>query len=166
MKKIFIFLIILLLIPLLSFSLLFGYKTFFSISHRQECLGCGGSAPTRDMFDNINDPVALVTNSIIIAQGDSEDFVVGFKNIGTTDGDFSYKVIFDSGPSKLKSVDWMPSGGDLGSLKIDDNIIYVLTLDVPDDAVLGVYKFKIELTCSADGCGTGKRFPFIISVTV
>lgn len=164
MKKIFLFLIILLVISLLAFSLLFIYKTFFSISGRQKCLGCDGLSPTRELFDGINDPVVLISNSMHIKQGASEDFAVGFKNIGKTEGTFSYRILVNSTPNNLKSVNWMPSGGDLGSLKVGGVITEVLAFDVPSDAIPGNYRFKIELSCSADGCGTGRTFPFTIRV--
>lgn len=153
-------------ITLLTLGLQFVYKTFADVGSQQKAVNEATQKQLRELFGESDDPVALISNSITIKQGASEDFAVGFKNIGTTGGDFSYKVILDSAPNNLKSVDWMSSqSNDLGPLGVGDDYPELLALDVPNDAIPGTYRFKIELTCSADGCGTGKKFPFTIRVT-
>lgn len=150
-------------ITLLTLGLQFVYKTFSDVGSQQKAVDEATKKQLRELFGESDDPVALVSNSISIAQGDSEDFAVGFKNIGTTSGEFSYKIILETGP--VKAVDWMPEGGNLGTLEVGGDADELLSLDVPSDAVPGSYRFKLELTCSVDGCGTGKRFPFTIRVT-
>lgn len=151
-------------ITLLTLGLQFVYKTFSDVGSQQKAVDEATKKQLRELFGESDDPVALVTNSISIKQGASEDFAVGFKNIGTTQGTFSYKVLLESGP--VDSVDWLSSESvNLDEFEVGENKDELLALDVPDDAVPGTYRFKIQLTCSADGCGTGKKFPFTIRVT-
>lgn len=151
-------------ITLLTLGLRFVYTTFSGITQQQKSVDEATKKQLRELFGESEDPVALVTNSISIKQGESEDFAIGFRNIGTTEGNFKYKIVIESAPGDLKSVDWMPDGGDLGTLEVGGDADELLSLDVPDNAVPGSYRFKIQLQCTADGCGDGKRFPFTIRV--
>ncbi len=151
-------------ITLLTLGLRFVYTTFSGITQQQKSVDEATKKQLRELFGESEDPVALVTNSISIKQGESEDFAIGFRNIGTTQGDFKYKIDLESAPTGITKVDWMLDGGDLGSLGVGDNSEELLSLDIPSDAVPGSYRFKIQLQCTADGCGDGKRFPFTVRV--
>jgi len=150
-------------ITLLTLGLRFVYTTFAGITQQQKSVDEATKKQLRELFGESEDPVALVSNSIVIKQGESEDFPIGFRNVGTTEGDFSYKIVAEAGnPEKAN---WVAEGGDLGKLDVGGDIDELLSLDVPSDAVPGSYRFKIQLQCTADGCGDGKRFPFIIRVS-
>ncbi len=152
-------------ITLLTLGLRFVYQTFSDVGSQQKAVNEATQKQLRELFGESDDPVALVSNSVTIKQGASEDFAIGFKNIGSAKGDFSYKIKLESGPGDLNSVDWMPEEElELDSLDVGDDYPELLAIDVPGDAVPGSYRFKIELICSAEGCGNGKKFPFTIRV--
>lgn|SRR3989338_5126816 len=93
-KTIILFLIITLGIILLISITFFAYKSTFSdVGSQQKAVNKATLKQLRTLFSDSDDPVALVSNSVTIAQGDSEDFAVGFKNVGTNEGDFSYREV-------------------------------------------------------------------------
>ena len=94
-KTIILFLIITLGIILLISITFFAYKSTFSdVGSQQKAVNKATLKQLRTLFSDSDDPVALVSNSVTIAQGDSEDFAVGFKNVGTNEGDFSYREVW------------------------------------------------------------------------
>ena len=59
----------------------------------------------------------------------------------------------------------MQDSGDWGKLGVGYESVVLLPLDVPSNAILGTYNFKIELHCTAENCGNGKKFPLTVMVT-
>lgn len=150
-------------ITLLTLGLRFVYQTFGDISGQQKAVNEATQKQLRELFGESDDPVALISNSVSIKQGETEDFVIGFNNIGNSQGNFAYKINFIPSGNSQKP-DWMPSGEDLGPLDVGDDTSVILPIEVPEDAVPGSYRFNIELDCTADSCGDSKRFPFTIRV--
>ncbi|MFH1456405.1 MAG: hypothetical protein ABIF40_05665 [archaeon] len=152
-------------VTILTLGLKFVYDMFADIGEQQKQIQEATEEEIREMFGQSDDPLALLTTSITLEQGENADLVVAIRNIGSGSGTFSYDIVLDNYPgdesTALDWIIWTTGDSELTSGKTWSDAI---SIDVPNSATLGTYRFTITLNCNAPDCDDGFTEPLTLRV--
>ncbi len=158
--------IVVIAVTILTLGLKLVYNQFSGISEQQQQIQEATEEEIREMFGQSDDPLALLSTSITLGQGESEDLVVAVRNIGSGSGTFSYDITVDAQPDAETSnpLDWLIWSTGARDLSSGNTWTDQISIDISNDATLGTYRYTIVLNCDAPSCDDGFTEPLTIRV--
>ncbi len=159
-------------VTLLVLGIRFVVNTMSGISGQQEKIQEMTEGKLAEMFGESEKAISLPQAKLEVDQGDTGSVRVYMRNPSSDTVNLKYKVKLDSSPSGMdKAIDWITWTKEGRRTASGKGYQDTLSIDVPNAAKVGNYRFTLELDCAGisndDLCVDGESIAFeVLTLTV